>query len=125
MTGELSHITVSYRDKGAEITQIYAINDEISRELSRQNLSGRNLQEWLEDKGCQLDSPNGPASVIAAYGMTVQEYYRNGKLHRDDGPAHILRALDGSTKEEYYSDGKHVKMPVKPNGPKGPGPGPM
>jgi len=36
----------------------------------------------------------------------VERYYRNGKSHRDDGPANIERRSDGSAVDEYYRDGK-------------------
>jgi hypothetical protein len=38
-------------------------------------------------------------------GTTVEKYYRDGKLHREDGPASVRRNPDGSAVEEYYLDG--------------------
>ena len=36
----------------------------------------------------------------------IEEYYRDGKLHREGGPAVVKRFADGSVIEEYYSDGE-------------------
>lgn len=110
MTGEkTAHITVTYRDGGDEIIRIYAVNEEISRELDRriQKPTGKDLRVWLETKGCQLDLSGGPAYVRRfASGTLVEEYYRDGKRHREDGPAVVWRFTDGSTVEEYYQGGQ-------------------
>jgi hypothetical protein len=62
---QASHITETYRDGGAEITHIYAVNEDISRELDRRikKPAGKHLQAWLEKKGCRLDSSDGLAVV--------------------------------------------------------------
>lgn len=41
MTGDPTpHITVTYRNGGAEITSVYAVNEDILRELGRQIRTG-------------------------------------------------------------------------------------
>lgn len=109
-SGRTQHMTVSYRNGGAEIIGVYAVNEEISRELNRrmEKLGGEDLQAWLEIKGCRLDSSSTPAFVWrSADGLTTMEkYYREGRLHREDGPALVWRYANGSTMEKYYRDGK-------------------
>jgi hypothetical protein len=117
---QASHITVSYKDnvQGAEITYIFAISGEISRELDEQDNkpTGGDLVVWLEDKGCKLDCSNGPAIVRReADGSSSDVYYRNGELHRDDGPALVRREADGSTYEYCYKDGKLVEPFAPPS----------
>jgi hypothetical protein len=111
MTGNrTSHITVTYRDIfDAAATCIYAVNEDISRELDRRMVkpTGRALKEWLEKEGCRLDSSGGPAFIWRFEDGTIYEqYYRSGELHREDGPAIVKRYADGSNYEEYYRDGK-------------------
>jgi hypothetical protein len=101
---------------GGEITQTYAINEDISRKLRwkrdwlGRKPTGRDLVDWLEKKGCRLDSSEGPA-YIQRYrnGATEEIYFRDGKLHREDGPADVWRFADGTTEERYYRDGKFLK----------------
>jgi hypothetical protein len=110
--GRTAHITVTYKDSEAEIISDYALNEEISRELDRhtQKPTGRALKEWLDDKGCQLDSSGGPAFIWRFDDGTIYEqYYRNGELHREDTPAFVGRYADGSTEQQYYLDDKHME----------------
>jgi hypothetical protein len=66
---QTSHITVTCVYSGVEITRVYAVNEDISRQLGQKRdwlgrkLTGEKLQAWLQAKGCQLDSPDGPAYV--------------------------------------------------------------
>jgi len=112
MTGnQTSHITVTYRDTdiNADYTGIYAVSAEMSRELDqlREKPTGKDLQAWLDQKGCKRDCADGPADVLDFGGGTVwQRYFRDGKLHREDGPASIFRHPDGPTEEAYFRDGK-------------------
>ena len=110
MTGsQTAHITVTCWDSGSEITGVYAVNEDISRELDRRikKPAGKHLQAWLEKKGCRLDSSDGLAVVWhGTDGSTVETYYREGSRHREGGPAFVKRTADGSTCEEYYRDGK-------------------
>jgi hypothetical protein len=109
MTGDrMSHITVTHRNGGVEITSIYAVNEDIAREFGQKhNASGRGLQAWLEAKGCRLDCSDRPADVRRfATGTLAETYYRDGKRHREDGPAVVWRFASGSTVEEYYLDDK-------------------
>jgi hypothetical protein len=121
MTGnQASHITVSYKDtvQGAEITYIFAISEEISRELDRhmQKPTGKDLVAWLDDKGCKLDCSDGPAVVRRwADGSSSDVYFRDGELHREDGPALVRREADGSTYEYCYKDGKLVEPFAPPS----------
>jgi hypothetical protein len=187
MTGnQASHITVTTRTSGGhafevsfsttEATYVYVVSEKILRELSRKrdwldrridHPTGQALKNWLEEKGCRLDSPDGPAIVlretirpiggilktdtteiyyrdgevcryvrrssdgsgceeyvrngklhredgpaylrIDANGIKVEVYYRNSVRHRDDGPASITRYPDGATIEEYWRDGVVTK----------------
>lgn len=62
---------------------------------------------WLPYKGCLLDSPHGPAVIRRGSDSSFyQEYWRNGKLHREDGPAVVWRSATGATEDSYYRDGK-------------------
>ncbi len=49
---------------------------------------------------------NGPAVITRAHCMRNEEYYREGKYHRDDGPAVVTRLQDGSIRESYYNRGR-------------------
>jgi hypothetical protein len=42
-------------------------------------------------------------------------YYRDGELHRNDGPALVRREADGSTYEYCYKDGKLVEPFAPPS----------
>ena len=116
MTGnKTSHITARSRSDGIETARTYAINEDIARELGGTRdwlgghikLSGKDLLAWLEYKGCRLDSPDGPAVVRrSSDGSTYEEYWRNGKLHRESGPAVVWRSATGATEASYYRDGK-------------------
>jgi hypothetical protein len=98
-----SHIKVNYKVNGVQVSRIYAVTDDIWREQFGRHVEGKDLQVWLETRGCQLDSSDGPALVRrGADGSTRRAYYRNGALHREDGPALIVRDADGSTYEAYY-----------------------
>jgi hypothetical protein len=113
-----SHITVICRDGGDEITSVYAVNKDISRELDQRikKPTGKDLQAWLEAKGCRLDSSDRPAYVRrSADGVREEYYYRNGKQHREDGPAVVRREADGSTYEYCYKDGKLVEPFAPPS----------
>jgi hypothetical protein len=44
--------------------------------------------------------------VRNADGSGYEEYYRDGKKHREDGPAYVWRDANGPTVEIYYRDGK-------------------
>ena len=107
-----SHITVTQ----GETTCIYAISEDVRREMevwsSRKNPTSRDLLIWLVNKGCRLDSASGPAVVRRdSDGSTLEQYYRDGKLHRDDGPAMICHnPNDGVTQERYYRNGAFVKV---------------
>jgi hypothetical protein len=121
MTGnQASHITVSYKDtvQGAEITYIFALSEEILRELDRhmRKPTGKDLVAWLDDKGCKLDCPDGPAVVRrGADGSSSDVYFRDGELHREDGPALVRREADGSIYEYCYKDGKLVEPFAPPS----------
>jgi len=110
MTGkQTSHVTVSYTNGRSDITRTYAVNEDILQELDRhkQNPTGKDLQSWLENKGCRLDSADGPAFARSTTdGSTHEVHYRAGKMHRENGPAVVRRDPDGTVVEEYYRDGK-------------------
>jgi hypothetical protein len=60
MSGDqIAYITVTYMDGTIEITSIYEVSEEISRELDRKRdwlgrkLTGQKLEAWLEKKGCR------------------------------------------------------------------------
>ena len=105
---EATHIAVSYKTAGAEVTCINAVSEEISRELERlkEKPRGADLVHWLEDRGCKLDCSSGPAYMRRdADGSTSEGYLRDGKWHREDGPARTLRNADGSAWEQHYFQG--------------------
>ena len=116
MTGTTpSHITARSRKDGIETTRTYAVNEAAARDLCGTRdwlggylkLSGRDLMAWLPYKGCLLDSPHGPAVIRRGSDSSFyQEYWRNGKLHREDGPAVVWRSATGATEDSYYRDGK-------------------
>jgi hypothetical protein len=48
-----------------------------------------------------------PVVTHDAHGALIEEFYRNGKLHRENGPARIEQQPDGSHYGEYwYRDGQ-------------------
>jgi hypothetical protein len=57
-------------------------------------------------------------------------YYRDGKLHRENGPADVQHFLDGTKEERYFLNGVEYRLPVRgrttverpaPKAPNGPG----
>jgi hypothetical protein len=60
----------------------------------------------------KLHREDGPAVIEynANNGSTKEVYYRDGRQHREDGPAVIERNADGSGVEEYWRDGKFIKV---------------
>ena len=105
-SGQTSHITVTYRDSGIDVTRIYAISEHISCDLDRhmQKPTGKDLQSWLVKRGCRLDSADGPAVVWhGADGTKVEEYYRDGRRYRENGPAIVKSFADGSTEKTIPS----------------------
>jgi uncharacterized protein len=107
------HIIVRYRGN----SRIYAVSEGVQRKLDRkrdrvgrhkEKLVGEELQKWLEDEGCRLDSSRSPAVIERkADGSTTYEaYWRNGKLDRRDGPAIVAHNADGSVREEYWRNNK-------------------
>jgi hypothetical protein len=111
--GQTSHLTVHYSDGESTYTAVYAVNKDIVHKLNwkkalcfflgRKEPTGRALQEWLETKGCKLDSADGPAFVRHhPGGFRVEVHYRDGKKYREDGPARVVRFSDGSTVEDRY-----------------------
>jgi hypothetical protein len=114
VTGDhTSHITVTHSDGGIETTSVYAVSQDIARELDRKRdwlgskPVGQDLRVWLGKKGCRLDSSVGPAIIRRfADGSTWEGHYRDGEAHREDGPAIVRRFADGSTEEYFYRDGR-------------------
>jgi hypothetical protein len=66
--------------------------------------SGRaRIEQWLRDG--RLHRDDGPAYVeIREDGSQSMGWYRDGKLHRADGPAWIDLHADGSRSERWYLD---------------------
>tara|TARA_R110002096_G_C14661910_1_gene728322 strand:- start:14648 stop:14944 length:297 start_codon:yes stop_codon:yes gene_type:complete len=58
-----------------------------------------NRKEWYQNG--QLHRDDGPAVITA---MNRQEWYQNGQLHRDDGPAVITE----TGRYKYYIRGKNI-----------------
>ncbi len=53
---------------------------------------------------------DGPSLVRRfANGTTEETYHRDGKLHREGGPAYVRQGADGRTLELYYRHGEFVK----------------
>lgn len=63
----------------------------------------------------KLDREDGPARVRHIRGDTKEEYFKNGLLHREDGPATITYYKDGSTAQEWYTNGKKTQNNEVPN----------
>ena len=99
----------SYNKEVADFSLTFAVNEDIARDFRAQTLTDKELEVQLTKRGCHLvDWSNGPGAVWRySDGTTEEFYYRDGKIHRDDGPAWIFRYADGSVlSEEYYRDGK-------------------
>jgi hypothetical protein len=60
----------------------------------------RGVQRWFKDG--KLHREDGPA-IIESDGS--EYWYKNGKLHREDGPA--IACKDGT--KHYYLNGKEIK----------------
>lgn len=118
---QTSHITVKYKGRDlsssdTEATLTYAISEAMLNEAQiwanrqRYKLTGKEMQFWLEQRGCKLGSLDGPAYVYVRClenGTTREErYYRDGDLHREDGPAWLQRDCDATTTEVYFHNGK-------------------
>jgi len=123
MTGnQTSHITVTLEAIGSTITETYAVNEGVLRELNQlpQKPTGAALSRWLINKGCRYDSLDGPAYVSrnAAGVVTFEEYFRDGRKHREDGPAVIWYNTDGSIR--YAGNEGGLIVPEPPAPPKAP-----
>src|ERR1022692_2945452 len=112
---QTSHIKITYMNGGFEVTRIYAISEDTLGEAQLWSVAdqvipsrpktGEQLRDWLKSKGCQLDSCDGPALVMRnTDGVTYEAYLRNGKLHREGGPAIIRRYRSGEVVELFYED---------------------
>ena len=117
MTGnQHSHVTVKYTDsEHAEIMLIYAI-DAVTIDAAKEwaktqaNPTAFDFHKWLRSRHCGLDCIDGPAMTKRCPdGATHEQYYRNGKLHREDGPAVIIRDSSGFV-EKYFREGKRHRV---------------
>ena len=61
-----------------------------------------NEKQWHNNN--KLHRINGPARIIDIKAHITVEYYYDGQLHRNDGPA-IIRYYDG-----YNADDRHVEF---------------
>jgi hypothetical protein len=78
--------------------------------LDENKPAGQELAAWLADKGCKLNCEAGPAVVERRADREIREtWYRDGHWHRNNGPALVERAADGSTLfEDYFLEGGRV-----------------
>jgi hypothetical protein len=113
MTRRRTHIEVSFKQEGSEITAWYAATPDLVRAAEvwlggqATTASAETLCDWLEENGAKLDRASGPASVASnGCGYRIERWYSNGKLDRADGPAIVKHYADGSTEAGYYKDGK-------------------
>ena len=60
----------------------------------------------LKNHGAKLDRVDGPAYVTIGLSFRAEEWFRDDKRHRVDGPASVVFNGDGSKTEEWYSDGQ-------------------
>jgi hypothetical protein len=51
------------------------------------------------------------SSVRDGQTVTDEEWYKDGKLDRADGPADFEREPDGTTRQHWYKDGKEIAPP--------------
>ena len=65
------------------------------------------------DKNKELHKEDGPARLIRIRDEEVEEYYVSGKLHRDDGPARITKTND-IVQEEWFLNGIPKRLDNKP-----------
>jgi len=67
--------------------------------------NGTVVEAWRKDG--KLHREDGPA-LVERYpdGTVIEQWYRNGKLHREDGPAWVRRYPDGTVVERWYRNGK-------------------
>jgi hypothetical protein len=111
------HITLSfntYNLNGTEVktTNCYAVSDKTLASArtwlkQQKHPTACSLNDWLRKHSAKLDRRDGPATIERyPSGNGRDIYYRNGKIHRDNGPAFVTRA-DCLTNEEYYRDGRH------------------
>jgi hypothetical protein len=57
---------------------------------------------------------DGPARIsLSANGTIIEDYYKDGKRHRDDGPASIMHTSSVELYEFYYING-HSYGPTAP-----------
>ena len=60
----------------------------------------------------KLHREDGPAEIVRrADGTMFESYWRHGKRDREDGPAEIARYADGTVTESYWRDGKRIEPP--------------
>ncbi len=57
-----------------------------------------------------MDPADGYTRKTQSDGTIVEDYRRNGELHRDDSPAAIERCADGSIEhQEHCCEGAHIE----------------
>jgi hypothetical protein len=117
-SGKTSYITVTSHGLGAEVTCIYAVNEDILRELDGHipRPTGTDLRRGLRPRVVRSIRPTArQLSGAKPMARTMEVYYCNGKLHREGSPAVIRHNADGSIEEEYYRDGVKQPTPKTPN----------
>jgi hypothetical protein len=71
------------------------------------NVTGDNTVIDRYKRDGKFHREDGPARTSRyADGSILEQYYRDGQLHRDDGPAEISQHGNGSVSEYYYREGK-------------------
>jgi hypothetical protein len=104
---KIVHVTVTYKENASGVTATYVLPTPTLREAQfwqakTKNPSAADLKEWLLKSGAKLDCSDGPAYIKRTEDRTEEKHYRDGKLHREHGPALIERKTDGSSREIYY-----------------------
>ena len=75
-----------------------------SEHKQRVRPDGTVVEEWRKDG--KLHRDGGPAYVKRhPDGAVFEGWYRNGELRREDGPAWVEHRRDGTAVEEWYEDG--------------------
>jgi hypothetical protein len=75
------------------------------------SVTAEQLDGWLASHNAPLDRNAHPAKIVVTDTGDIFRYWlKDGKLHRNNGPAVQKLYTGGETEEEYYSDGIRYRV---------------